>query len=147
MSPTAKSSVLAPSTTHTSVDSFTKAGSVAMTATKMATPPIIAVALRCQRSFRGIATAPKRRASARTIGVAAAAAANAIRAITVAERGKALGIRSEGVSYSMQAAIASERIRFCVRRKTLPSRVVPDHALQDAVQRRLRPESDQRVNL
>ncbi len=36
----------------------------------MATPPIMAVGIRCQRSAFGAATAPMRRARARTAGVA-----------------------------------------------------------------------------
>jgi hypothetical protein len=76
-------------------------GTVAMTARKMATPPSIAVGLRCQRSFFGMATLPKRRANARTIGVAIAADANAATVIRHAFRGNRSTITGNAISYSM----------------------------------------------
>src|SRR5437868_8988748 len=52
-----------------------------MAARKMPMPLIMAVDLSCQRSVRGLATAPKRRARARTIGVRPAERAKAVRTI------------------------------------------------------------------
>src|SRR5437762_2423615 len=51
--------------------------SVATTATKMATPPSIAVGFLCHRSLLGLAITPRRRAAARTTGVRASDTKNA----------------------------------------------------------------------
>ena len=57
-SPTKKRNVLAAMTTHPAVVCGMRKTYVSATAKKIATPPIIAVGLRCQRSAFGLATIP-----------------------------------------------------------------------------------------
>src|SRR5436190_24015107 len=74
--PTKNRNEVAPITTQPVLVCGTSASSVAITASQIATPPIIAVGRLCQRSVFGLATKPQRGARVRTTGVSAAANAN-----------------------------------------------------------------------
>src|SRR5437868_8294116 len=76
INPTRKRNDAAPATTHPALVCGTSVKKVVITASQIATPPIIAVGRLCQRSVFGLATNPQRRASRRTTGVKAAASAN-----------------------------------------------------------------------
>src|SRR5437870_13502022 len=74
--PTRKRNDAAPATTHPVLVCGNSVKKVVITASQIATPPIIAVGRLCQRSVLGLATNPHRRARLRTTGVKAAARAN-----------------------------------------------------------------------